>query len=256
MYLTTAMATFYYSSRLALGKHSLLPPHPLGRRGCQHQEEGHVACTCHKGHAPHHPKAQAANAAKKTAAGRESTKMPECQQSEGRHHQAVLCCHIERTPRAHRAVLTKMWKQHGVCSMGPSIKESEVMHQLAPGKQYLEPNISMKGQGLNAVDKFTYFDKTLTPTVVIDVEVNTRLAKASVAFSRLCKNVWDRRSIATETKIKVYQAVLLTTLLYGCESWTLYQRHARKLKHFYITSLRTLLSLKWQDKILNGKVLT
>ena len=53
-------------------------------------EEGHVACTCHKGHAPHHRKAQATNATKKTAAGRESTEMSECQQNEGRHHQAVL----------------------------------------------------------------------------------------------------------------------------------------------------------------------
>ena len=128
------------------------------------------------------------------------------------------------------------------------------MHQLAPGKYHVESNISIKR--LNAVDKSTYLDKTLTPTVVMDVEVNTRLAKASVAFSRLHKNVSDRRSIAMETKIKVYQAVMLTTVLYGCESWTVYQRHARKPKHFYITSLGRLLSLKWQDKILNAEVLT
>ena len=88
------------------------------------------------------------------------------------------------------------------------------MHQLAPGKYHVESNISIKR--LNAVDKSTYLDKTLTPTVVMDVEVNTRLAKASVAFSRLHKNVSDRRSIAMETEIKVYQAVMRTTLLYGC----------------------------------------
>ena len=28
----------------------------------------------------------------------------------------------------------------------------------------------------------------------------------------------------------MYRAIVLTTLLYGCETWTVYQRHARKLK--------------------------
>jgi len=68
--------------------------------------------------------------------------------------------------------------------------------------------------------------------------------------------VWDRRGIATETKIKVYKAVVLTTLLYGCESWTVYQRHSRKLNHFRTTILRKLLGIKWQDKIPDTEVLT
>ena len=37
-----------------------------------------------------------------------------------------------------------------------SIKKTEVMHQPAPGKTYIEPNITINGQCLKAVDKFTY----------------------------------------------------------------------------------------------------
>jgi hypothetical protein len=77
------------------------------------------------------------------------------------------------------------------------------------------------------VDKFTYLGSILLRNVVIDNKVNTRLTKASIAFDRLYKNVWDRRVMTTETKIKVYRAVVLTTLLYGCEACTVYQRHAR-----------------------------
>lgn len=68
--------------------------------------------------------------------------------------------------------------------------------------------------------------------------------------------MWDRRSIKTEKTIKVYRAVVLTTLLYGCEAWTVYQRHARKLNHFHTTSLRKLLSIKWQENIPDTEVLT
>ena len=37
-----------------------------------------------------------------------------------------------------------------------STKKTEVMHQPAPGKTYVEPNITINGQSLNAVDKFKY----------------------------------------------------------------------------------------------------
>ena len=101
-----------------------------------------------------------------------------------------------------------------------STKKTEVLHQPAPGKPYVESNITINGQRLNVVAKFTYLGSTLSRNVVIDDEVNVRLAKASAAFGRLYKNVWNRRGITTVTKIKVYRAIVLTTLLYGCETWT------------------------------------
>ena len=54
----------------------------------------------------------------------------------------------------------------------------------------------------------------------------------------------------------MYRAVVLTTLLYGCETWTVYQRHARKLNHFHTTCLRKLLGITWHDKIPDTEVLT
>ena len=85
-----------------------------------------------------------------------------------------------------------------------SIKKTEVMHQPAPGKVYNEPNIVINGQRLKAVDKFTYLGSTLSRDVVIDDEIDARLAKANCAFGRLSSNVWNRRGITRQTKIKVY----------------------------------------------------
>ena len=48
---------------------------------------------------------------------------------------------------------------------------------------------------------------------------------------------------------------MLPTLLYGCETWTVYQRHAIKLNHFHTTCLRKLLNIKWQDKVPDTEVL-
>ena len=89
----------------------------------------------------------------------------------------------------------------------------------------------------------------------MSIKVNTKLAIASAAFSRLNRNVWNQSGILEATKIKVYWAVHLTTLFYGSEIWTTYQWHI-KLNHFHTTCLRKILGITWQKHIPNTKVLT
>ncbi|KAL1263554.1 hypothetical protein QQF64_006293 [Cirrhinus molitorella] len=67
--------------------------------------------------------------------------------------------------------------------------------------------------------------------------------------------MWDRRGISLATKLKVYQAVVLTTLMCASETWTVYRRHARQLNHFHMTCLRRLLRIWWQDKVPDTEVL-
>ena len=51
-------------------------------------------------------------------------------------------------------------------------------------------------------------------------------------------------------------AVVLTVLLYACESLTVYSGHTRKLNHFHTKCLRIIWSIKWQDMIPDTEVLT
>ena len=128
------------------------------------------------------------------------------------------------------------------------------MHQPAPHALYTEPIITIKGQKLQAVDQFTYLGSTLSQAVTIDAEVNCRIAKASSAFGRLHSTVWEHRGISPATKLKVYSAMVLTTLLYACETWTVYRRHARQLNHFHMTCLCRMLHIRWQDKVPDTEV--
>ena len=48
-----------------------------------------------------------------------------------------------------------------------STKKTEVVYQPAPGKPYREPTITVNGQILPAVDKFTYLGSTLSRAVHI-----------------------------------------------------------------------------------------
>ena len=79
----------------------------------------------------------------------------------------------------------------------------------------------------------------------IDKEVDNRLAKASSAFGRLHKRVWNNKNMKTQTKISVYWAVVLTSLLYGSEAWVTYRSHVRLLQRFHQRCLRTILNIHW-----------
>ena len=100
-----------------------------------------------------------------------------------------------------------------------SIKKTEVVYQPAPGKPYKEPTITMKGQKLQVVDKFTYLGSTLSRVVHIDDEVNARIAKANAAFCRLRGSVWDRSGIRLDTKLKVYKAVCCQHYCMHAKRW-------------------------------------
>ena len=135
-----------------------------------------------------------------------------------------------------------------------SIKKTEIVYQPAPGKPYKEPAITVKGQRLQVVDKF-YPGSTLSRVVHIDDEVNARIAKASAVFGRLRGSIWNRSGIRLDIKLKVYRLVVLPTLLYSCETRTVYQMHAKRLNHFHTSCLRKLLKIKWQDWIPDTEVL-
>ena len=137
-----------------------------------------------------------------------------------------------------------------------STKKTEVMYQPAPGKPYAEPTITVNKEKLPAADNFTYLGSTLSRSANIDAEVNNRIAKASAAFGRLRCKVWERDGITLDTKLKVYRAIVMPTLLYGCETWTVYQRHARTLNRFHLNCLRKILRIRWQDKIPDTDVLS
>ena len=60
---------------------------------------------------------------------------------------------------------------------------------------YKELTITVKGQRVQVVDKFTYLGSELSGVVHIDDEVNARIVKGSEAFGRLRGNIWDRSGI-------------------------------------------------------------
>nr|VZI32172.1 unnamed protein product [Spirometra erinaceieuropaei] len=137
-------------------------------------------------------------------------------------------------------------------------QKTVVMHQPPPNSAtapYAPPQISVNGTQLQVVENFPYLGSTLSHNTKINDEVANRISKASQAFDRLQSTVWNRHGLQLSTKLKMYKAVILPTLLYGAETWTVYAKQARRLNHFHLSCLRRILRLKWQDRIPDTDVL-
>ena len=67
--------------------------------------------------------------------------------------------------------------------------------------------------------------------------------------------MWENKHLKSSTKVSVYRAVVLTTLLYGAETWVTYQNHLKVLERFHQRCLRTILHIHWSDYITNISIL-
>ena len=101
-----------------------------------------------------------------------------------------------------------------------SIKKTEVLRQLAPNTTRPPPNIFMDGNLLNNVDTFKYLGSCINSAANLDDEILCRISRASQAFGRLHTKAWHEQGISTRTKLSVFRAVVLPSLLYGCQTWT------------------------------------
>ncbi|KAL7834458.1 hypothetical protein SRHO_G00287050 [Serrasalmus rhombeus] len=152
------------------------------------------------------------------------------------------------------SVFVKAYKQLGLAI---NIRKTQVLYQPPPksGWPVLAPNIVINNIRLENVDQFQYLGSFLPSKADIDDEIDFRLSCASRAFSRLRKRVFENRDLQSKTKILVYKAVVLPTLLYASEAWTTYSRHLKALETYHQRCLRKILRIRWEDRRTNTSVL-
>ena len=124
-----------------------------------------------------------------------------------------------------------------------------MLYQPPLREAYSPPHISIDGTNLNAVEHFTYLGTVISNDATVSKDLDNRLSKASSSFGRLSKRVWQSLSLRLSTKLQVYRAVVVTTLLNGAETCVLYRKQIRLLERFHKRCLRSILGIRWQDHV-------
>ena len=101
----------------------------------------------------------------------------------------------------------------------------------------------LNGTSLAGVDKLIYLDSTISNNGTIDAEISRTIQSAASAFRKLRSRLWDQKGIHLKTKMKVYRAIVIPTLLYSSETWTLYRRHLKRLHMVQQKHLRQLMDI-------------
>ncbi|XP_076029843.1 uncharacterized protein LOC143018369 [Oratosquilla oratoria] len=117
------------------------------------------------------------------------------------------------------------------------------------------PQFTIGGEDLKTVESFKYLGSILSATCDTENEIQTRIRLASSSFGKLSKRVFLNRDLTVQTKIKVYQAICLSILIFGTETWTLYKPQIRRLEGFHIRCLQTILNITWRDRIPHVSIL-
>ena len=78
-----------------------------------------------------------------------------------------------------------------------------------------------------------------------------------MATIALAKNdtIWKRNlKTKLKTRIRLYEALVKSVLLYNCETWGVSKDDQRKLNSFHRRQLRKVTWIQWPHKISNNKV--
>ena len=162
---------------------------------------------------------------------------------------AAVASHKEAELQSMMDCFSQACKEFGLTI---SLKKTNVIGQDTPAP----PVITIDNYELDVVHEFTYLGSTITDNLSLDKEIDRRIGKASTTLARLTKRVWSNPELTVKTKMAVYNACVLSTLLYGSESWTTYSRQEKRLNSFHMRSLRRILGITWQDKVTNAEVLS
>ncbi|XP_072039784.1 uncharacterized protein [Amphiura filiformis] len=120
-----------------------------------------------------------------------------------------------------------------------SYKKTEIMS--ISRSNVTKPAVHLGNEGLiKVVDHFKYLSAYCSADGSNVKELNNRIGKATGAFRELDK-VWKDRNINLETKLKFYNACVLSTLLYAAECWTLTERDEARLDAFDMRCQRKIL---------------
>ena len=153
-----------------------------------------------------------------------------------------------------QAIVNKFAEATHLFGLTISIKKTEALHQPSPAQRLPPPSINIDGSELKNVDQFKYLG-SMSSDGTLSKQIESWISKTSQSLGHLQSRVMDNRNIKLSTKLKVYKTVVLTSLLYGCETWTLYRKQIKQLEGFHMRSLRRIMDIRWQDKVTNLQAL-
>ena len=90
-------------------------------------------------------------------------------------------------------------------------------------------DIEAAGSDTEKVDDFRYLGSYISHNGSCEKDVRVRIGKATAVFGKMRK-IWKNKCISLKVKIRLYEAIILSTLLYSTEVWPVTMTLTKRLK--------------------------
>ena len=142
------------------------------------------------------------------------------------------------------------WGMEVHAGVGGKASKSEILFCSAPPRMYQDAatydgtdlsDVQMPGgRSMHIVDKFKYLGDYVARDCTDVCAVDARVADAGRAFGALRRCLFASHSVSFAAKKAVYEALILSILLYGCECWCMTEVLRQRLHVFHAQCLRAM----------------
>ena len=113
--------------------------------------------------------------------------------------------------------------------------------------------VRLNGQVMENVSSFKYLGSVMSKDGSIEDEVGERVQQGRRVVGTL-KAVTRNRMVSMEAKKSLHDSVLIPTLTYGSETWTMLRRYDSRVRGVEMSYLRNACGVTWRDRLTNVEV--
>ena len=114
-------------------------------------------------------------------------------------------------------------------------------------------SLDIDGNPVDAVSYFTYLGSVLESGSGSHREILRRIALAGSVLNSLSP-IWKQRCLSLQTKLRLFNSLVIPVLLYGSETWIILQADENRINSFYMQSQRRILNVRWYELISNETI--
>ena len=107
------------------------------------------------------------------------------------------------------------------------------------------------------MDQFTYLGGVISSDGSCERDIGRRIGLATGVVSSL-SSIWASKELSQQTKIRVYQTLVLSILTYNSETWTLKVTDMHRLRVFEMAVLRRICGVglrdRWRNEDIKGRL--
>ena len=113
-------------------------------------------------------------------------------------------------------------------------------------------DVHLEQEQVESVDHFKFLGSEVESNGRLDIELRARIGKAAGAFGQLSR-LWNSR-VSLKCKLRIYSAIVISTLLYAAETWATTLTEERRLDAFDTRCLRRILRVRWYHRVRNTEI--